>query len=88
MTRSTKSGGFRITLSLAACALAFLVTACGTSQAPAVPAPGGAEPVPQGIKYLKHIKLPRGWAARAGPHWHGSHETITRPGPQACPLPQ
>jgi len=25
---------------------------------------------------------------RAGPHWHGSHETITLPGPQACPLPQ
>jgi hypothetical protein len=31
--------------------------------------------------------LPRGCAARAGAHWHGSHETITRPGPQACPFP-
>jgi hypothetical protein len=32
--------------------------------------------------------LPRGWATRAGPHWHGSQETITLPGPQECPFPQ
>ncbi len=32
--------------------------------------------------------LPRGCAARAGPHWHGSQETITLPGPQACPFSQ
>jgi len=60
LTRSTKSGAFQTTLSLVACALAFLVTACGTSQAPAASPPSGAEPSPQGVEIQKDRPLPPG----------------------------
>jgi polar amino acid transport system substrate-binding protein len=86
MTRSTKSGevravrdlaarpGIRLrrgrAAGLAAVALAFLVTACGTGGRPAtsgIAVPSGAEPLPQGVQVLPNAPLPRGTLGKCTP---------------------
>lgn len=51
-----------LTAGLTAGALAFLVTACGTSQSPSsgIVVPSGAEPTPQGVQILRDQALPSG----------------------------
>ena len=49
-----------IATSLAACALALLVPACGASQPPAVTVPAAGEPTPAGVSVLRSARLPRG----------------------------
>src|ERR1700730_680305 len=49
-----------IATSLAACALALLVPACGASQPPAVTVPAAGEPPQAGVSVLRSARLPRG----------------------------
>lgn len=44
------------------------------------------EPHPGSRHRIIRWPLPRGCAFQAGSHWHGRHDTRTRPGPHGCPF--